>query len=68
MTLEYPKRVSHGPYYKPTVFARRFSRTVHVHENVISLHLTRGVMPAFPHRMVWRDANGHILRTIPATP
>jgi hypothetical protein len=66
VTLKYPKRVSRGPYYKPTVFPRAFSRTVHVHDNVISLHVTRAAMDAFPHRMIWRDSGGRIIRTVTA--
>ena len=59
ITLEYPRRVSRGPLYKPTVYPSAFTRTVRVQENVVSLRVPRGAGDAFPPRMVWRDAAGN---------
>jgi hypothetical protein len=61
VTLEYPKVVSRGPYYKPTVFPSAYRRTVRVQENVLSVHVPRGAGDAFPRRMVWRSADGRVL-------
>jgi hypothetical protein len=63
ITLEYPKTVSRGPNYKPTVFPSAFTKTVAVQDNAISVRIPRGAADAFPHRMVWRDAAGAVVHT-----
>ncbi|HEV7751612.1 MAG TPA: hypothetical protein VGO71_08715 [Baekduia sp.] len=63
VALEYPKSVSRGPYYKPTVYPSALERTVPVHDNVLSVKVPRDATDAFPHRMVWRDAAGAIVNT-----
>ncbi|HZO37426.1 MAG TPA: hypothetical protein VFB41_11205 [Solirubrobacteraceae bacterium] len=60
VTLEYPKTQSRGPYYKPAVYPSAYSRTVHVQQNVFSVHVPRGD-GAFPPRMVWRNAAGTVI-------
>ncbi len=45
------------------MFPSAFTRTVHVQDNVVSLHVPRGAGDAFPHRMVWRDAAGKVIHT-----
>jgi hypothetical protein len=61
VTLEFPKTRSRGPNYKPAVFPSAFTKTVAVHENVLSVEIPRGAPDAFPHRMVWRDATGAVI-------
>jgi hypothetical protein len=63
VTLEFPKVIHHGRYYKPTVFPSAFTTTVTVHDNVLSVAVPRPAGAAFPHRMVWRDAAGSIVHT-----
>lgn len=63
VALEYPKSVSRGPYYKPTVYPSAVERTVPVHDNVLSVKVPRDATDAFPHRMVWRDAAGKVVNT-----
>jgi hypothetical protein len=65
VTLEYPKRVSRGRWYKPTVYPSAYTRTVAVQQNVLSVHVPRGAMDAFAARMVWRDADGRLVRVVP---
>lgn len=64
VTLEYPKRVGRGRYYKPAEFPSAFSRTVRVRENVLSVRVPRDAGDAFPARMVWRAADGSVLRIV----
>ena len=64
VTLEYPKTVSRGRYYEPTVFPSAFTRTVRVQENVLAVHVPRNAGDAFPSRMVWRRADGSVLRVV----
>jgi hypothetical protein len=64
ITFEFPKRVSHGPYYKPTIFRSAYSRTVAVLDNVVSLTVPRPGLDAIEPRMVWRAADGHVVRVV----
>jgi hypothetical protein len=64
VTFEYPKRVSRGRLYKPTVYPSAYTRTVTVQQNVLSLHVPRGPMDGFSARMVWRDAAGRIVHVV----
>lgn len=64
VTLEYPRRVSRGKLYKPTVYPTAFTRTVRVQQNVLSLRVPRGAGDAFPPRMVWRASDGKVLRIV----
>jgi hypothetical protein len=63
VSLQYPKSVSRGPYYQPTIYPSAVTRTVAVHDNVISVTVPRDAGDAFPHRMVWRDAGGKVVQT-----
>jgi len=64
VTLEYPRRVSRGPYFQATVYPLAYTRTVKVVDNVLSVHVPREAGDAFPPRMVWRDAQGDVIRVI----
>ena len=64
VTLEYPRAVSRGRWYKPAVFPSAYRRTVRVHENVLRVRVPRGPGDAFPARMVWRSADGKIVRVV----
>lgn len=63
ITFEFPKTISHGEDYKPTVFDHAITRTVAVHENVVAFDVGRPAPYAFPHRMLWRDASGAVIHT-----
>jgi hypothetical protein len=63
ITFEYPKSVSRGPNYKPTVYRSAVTKTVSVQNNVVSVEVPRPAPDAFPHRMVWRDAAGNVVHT-----
>lgn len=64
VTLQYPKTVSRGRWYKPTIFPRAYTRTVRVQQNTLSVHVPRGAGDAFPPRMIWRSAEGKIVRVV----
>ena len=64
VTLHYPKIVSNGRWYKPTVYPSAYTRTVGVQENVVSVRVPRGAGAAFPPRMVWRAADGTVVRVV----
>jgi hypothetical protein len=61
ITFEYPKTVSRGPYFKPARYPSAVSRTVAVRDNAVALTVPRPPQDAFT-RMVWRAADGHVLR------
>jgi hypothetical protein len=61
ITLQFPKTISRGKYYKPTIFAHAFTKTIAVHDNVISVWIPRDAPDAFPHHMFWRDAAGAVI-------
>ncbi|WP_022927082.1 hypothetical protein [Patulibacter americanus] len=62
--MTFPKRVSRGAYYKPTVFPRREVVTAPVQEGVFSVRVPRGAGDAFASRTVWRAADGHVVRVV----
>ncbi|HVP03810.1 MAG TPA: hypothetical protein VMT10_14665 [Solirubrobacteraceae bacterium] len=64
VTLQYPRTVSRGRWYKPAVFPSAFTRTVRVQQNVLVVHVPRGGLEAFAARMVWRSADGKVLRVV----
>lgn len=62
--MTYPKRVSRGPYYVPTVFPRREVVRTPVREGVFSVRVPRGAGDALAARTVWRAADGHVVRVV----
>lgn len=64
VTLDYPRTVSRGRYYKPTVYPRAARLTARVQQNVLSERVPRGAGDAFPPRMVWRAADGSVVRVV----
>jgi len=64
VTFQYPRVVSNGRWYKPTVYPSAYTRTVRVAQNVLSLRVPRDIGAAFPPRMVWRADDGTIVRVI----
>lgn len=64
VTLHYPKVVSNGRWYKPTVYPSAYTRTVRVQENVLSVRVPRGAGGAYPSRMVWHAADGTVVRVV----
>jgi hypothetical protein len=65
VTLEYAKTVSRGKDYKPTVFPSAFTTTIPVHDNVFSTAVPRSAPDAFPQRILWLDAAGAVIHTVP---
>lgn len=61
VTLQYPRTVSRGRWYKPAVYPSAIERTVPVQQNVLSVRVPRGAPDAFPPRMVWRAADGTVV-------
>jgi hypothetical protein len=66
VTLEYPRVVPRGRWYKPTVYRRAYQVTLTVVDNVLSARVPRPPTDAFPNRMVWRAADGAVVRTVRA--
>jgi hypothetical protein len=62
--MTFPKRVSRGRYYKPTVFPRREVVEAPVQEGVFSVRVPRGAGDAFASRTVWRGADGRVIRVV----
>jgi hypothetical protein len=64
VTFEYPKVISRGRDYRPTVCPSAVRRTVAVRQNALSLHVPRSALDASAPRMVWRDAAGSLVRVV----
>ena len=64
LTAVFPRRVSRGPGRPPKRYARTVRRTIAVQENVVSLTVPRPAQDAFPTRMIWRDEDGEVVRTV----
>ena len=64
VTFQYPRVESNGRWYKPTVYPSAYTRTVRVEQNVLSLRVPRGAGAAFSSRMVWRAADGTVVRVV----
>jgi hypothetical protein len=64
ITVQMPRRVSHGRNYKATTYPRSIRRTVGVQRNVVSFHVPRAPLDVFAARVTWRAADGHIIRTV----
>jgi len=64
VTLEYPKRASRGRWYKPVIYRSAYTRTVRVQQNVLVVHVPRGAGDALAPRMIWRSADGKVVRVV----
>lgn len=62
--MTFARSVSRGPHRDPKVYPRTIRVTVSVRDNVVSLEIARPAEDAFPTRMVWRRANGSVIRDV----
>jgi hypothetical protein len=60
----FARSVSRGPHRDPKTYAKAISLTVQVQDNVVAFDVDRPAPDAFPMRMVWRRADGSVLRRI----
>jgi hypothetical protein len=60
----FARSVSRGPYRDPKTYPRAISLTAQVQDNVVAFDVDRPGPGAFPTQMVWRRADGSVLRRI----
>lgn len=60
----FARTVPRGPHRDPKVYPSAITLTVRVQDNVVSADVDRPVPDAFPTRMVWRRADGSVLRIV----
>src|SRR3954454_3862744 len=66
VTSSFPQTVSRGAGNPPKVYAAPIERTDPVQDNVISFSVQRDPEDAFPSKMVWRAADGAVVRVVGA--
>lgn len=64
LTAVFAREVSRGRYRPPKRYPRAVRRTVTVQDNVVSFTVPRPAPHAFPTRMIWRDADGRVVRVV----
>jgi type II secretory pathway pseudopilin PulG len=60
----FDRSVSRGPHREPKRYPKAIALTVPVQDNVVAFDVDRPAPDAFPTRMVWRRADGSVLRRI----
>lgn len=60
----YPARVSRGPHRPATVYGEEVRLTLPAQDNVVSFQVDRPAEDAIPPLMVWRGADGAVVRTV----
>lgn len=60
----FARKLSRGPHRDPKVYPSALALTVRVQDNVVSFAVDRPAPDAFPTRMVWRRADGSVLRVV----
>ncbi|HST42783.1 MAG TPA: hypothetical protein VLK58_24890 [Conexibacter sp.] len=60
----YPARVSRGPHRPATVYGEEIRLTLPVQDNVVSFQVDRPAEDAMPPQMVWRAADGAVVRRV----
>ncbi|HEX6715274.1 MAG TPA: hypothetical protein VF066_17925 [Thermoleophilaceae bacterium] len=55
---------SRGPRRKPRRYPKPITRTDPVQDNMVSFDVARSAENAFPSKMVWRDADGKVVRVV----
>jgi hypothetical protein len=66
VTSSFPQTVSRGKGNPPKVYPAPIERTDPVQDNVISFSVARDPEDAFPSKMVWRAADGSIVKVVQA--
>jgi hypothetical protein len=62
--LTYAQRISHGPHRPAEVYPSELTFTVPVQDDVTSFRVARPAQDAFPTKMVWRAADGSVVRVV----
>jgi hypothetical protein len=55
---------SRGPGRRPRVYPRVITRSDPVQDNIVSFTVARSAEDAFPSKMIWRDADGRVVRVV----
>jgi hypothetical protein len=66
VTSSFPHTVSRGAGNPPKVYPAPIERTDPVQDNVISFSVQRDPEDAFASKMVWRAADGSVVRVVGA--
>lgn len=64
VTATFARVVSRGRYRPPRRYPTTVRRTVQVRDNVVAFTVPRPAPDAFPTRMVWRAADGAVVRVV----
>ena len=64
VTSTFGTTYSRGPDRKPRTYAAPITRTDRVQDNMVSFDVARSAEDAFPDKMVWRDADGKVIRVV----
>jgi hypothetical protein len=64
VTSTFGTTYSRGPDAKPRRYRAAITRTDAVQDNVVSFEVARSAEDAFPSKMIWRDADGKIVRVV----
>ncbi|XAY06005.1 hypothetical protein DSM112329_02866 [Paraconexibacter sp. AEG42_29] len=62
--FRFPRTVSLGKDLRPRDFGAAYTRTVHVRDNVVDLHVPRPAEFALSATAIWRAPNGVFVRTV----
>lgn len=60
----YPERVSRGRHRPATVYGEEIRLTLPVQDNVVAFQVDRPAEDAMPPQMIWRAADGTVVRTV----
>ncbi|MDW5594285.1 hypothetical protein VSS74_08055 [Conexibacter stalactiti] len=60
----YPERVSRGPHRPAIVYGEEIRLTLPVQDNVVAFKVDRPAEDAMPPQMIWRAADGTVVRTV----
>lgn len=60
----YPDRASRGPHRPAIVYGEEIRLTLPVQDNVVSFLVDRPAEDAMPPQMIWRAADGTVVRTV----
>jgi hypothetical protein len=66
VTSSFPQTVSRGRGNPPKVYPAPIERTDPVQDNVVSISVERDPEDAFPSKMVWRAADGSVVKVVQA--
>jgi hypothetical protein len=60
----FAQRASRGPHRAPDLYPSELTLTLPVQDNLVAFTVPREARDAFPSKMVWRAADGSIVRTV----